>query len=495
VRIHLVRCASGVDLAEWRGAGGARPLSEQGRSEAVGLVGFLRGRGVETLIAGPSARCRETLAPLAAERELPIRVDDRLEEDAPLEPALRLLRGLEAPAVVCTHRSNVVSLLARLVGVAPGPELAERCEPGSTWLVEGDPPRATYFSPRRELAHTLPRLTRLRLHRLARRRSRGAPTRVAVFELGSTALHLLVAEATPGGDVQRLLRERVPWREGGALAGKEVPAERVATLVAAARVLREQADESRPEELVSVGTAALREASNARALADAVGAALGAPVQVLSSAEEARLVFQAIRHRVELGGATALGLDLGGGNVSVVVGGGEGVRLVRTFPAGVDRLHAELVHGAAPDAEALRALRLRVRELFEPELEAIGAAAPTRCVGVGGTVRAVARILAARRGGERVGTRGVFVERAELAALGHELLGMDRAARERFAGVTPRRAELLPAGIEILASALSLLRSDGFTLCDWGLREGIVLDTRRARASAPAARRARSATA
>jgi exopolyphosphatase/guanosine-5'-triphosphate,3'-diphosphate pyrophosphatase len=124
-----------------------------------------------------------------------------------------------------------------------------------------------------------------------------------------------------------------------------------------------------------------------------------------------------------------------------------------------------------------------VRELLEPQLDAIGSLGAPRWVGVGGTVRAVARILASRRSGEGVGTRGVFVERPELAALGRELAAMEPAARERFAGVTPRRAELLPAGVEILVTALSLLRAEGFTLCDWGLREGIVLDTRRARAA------------
>jgi exopolyphosphatase/guanosine-5'-triphosphate,3'-diphosphate pyrophosphatase len=166
-----------------------------------------------------------------------------------------------------------------------------------------------------------------------------------------------------------------------------------------------------------------------------------------------------------------------------VVGSDEGVKLVRTLPAGVARLHSELIGERGADAESLRAVRTRVRELLEPQLDAIGSLGAPRWVGVGGTVRAVARILAARRGGSEVGTRGVFVERPELAALGRELCAMDPAARERFAGVTPRRAELLPAGIEILVTALSLLRAEGFTLCDWGLREGIVLDTRRARAA------------
>jgi exopolyphosphatase/guanosine-5'-triphosphate,3'-diphosphate pyrophosphatase len=496
VRVHLVRCASGVPFASWPGAGGARPLSEQGQSEAAGLVGFLAGRRIERLIAGPQQRCRETLAPLAAERGLPIHVDDRFDEDAPLEPALRLLHGLEVPAVVCTHRSSVTGLLSRLLGVPAGPELDARCEPGSTWLLEGTPPHATYFSPRRELAQTLPRVTRLRLQRLTRARRRGPTARVAVFELGSTALHLLVAEATPAGELQRVTRERIPWREGGGLAGQEVVPELVELVLDAARRLRERAERLRPAELVAVGTAALREAKNARELAEAVGSAFGAPVQVLSPREEARLVFQAIRGRVELGAATALGLDLGGGNLSLVVGDSEGVRLVKTLPLGVARLHAELVRNDPPGAEELRALRLRVRELLEPELEAIGALGATRTIGVGGTVRAVARFLASRHRDERVAPRGVFVARPDLAALGRELSTLERPAREELANVTARRAELLPFGVEILVAVLSLLRSEGFTLCDWGLREGILLDTRRARPSAaPTARRSRPTTA
>ena len=325
MRIHLVRSASGVDAAGWSGPGGARPLSEQGLAEAAGLVEFLRGRSIERLIAAPALRCRETLAPLAKDRDLPIHVDDRFEEGTPVEAALRLLRSLDEATVVCVDRTELAALLVGLMGGAPSRELAERSEPGSSWLIEGEPPRATYVSPRRELAQTLPRLTRLRLHRLARRQSRGAPARIAVFELGSTALHLLVAEAAATSDVQRLVRERVPWRKGGSLAQQEVPADRAERLVRAARALRELADESRPEELVGVATAALREAKTARAVADAVGAALGAPVQILSAPEEARLVFQAIRGRIELGGASVLGIDLGGGNLSVVVGSDEGV--------------------------------------------------------------------------------------------------------------------------------------------------------------------------
>jgi phosphohistidine phosphatase SixA len=122
LRVHLVQSASGIDAGSWKGAGGSRPLSEQGRAEAVGLVDFLRGRSIERLISAPAQRCRDTLALLAKERELPIHVDDRFEDGAPLQPALRLLRSLDAPTLVCVDRAQLLALLAGLLGGATSPE-------------------------------------------------------------------------------------------------------------------------------------------------------------------------------------------------------------------------------------------------------------------------------------------------------------------------------------------------------------------------------------
>jgi len=43
-------------------------------------------------------------------------------------------------------------------------------------------------------------------------------------------------------------------------------------------------------------------------------------------------------------------------------------------------------------------------------------------------------------------------------------------------GMRSRRADLVPTGALILETLAEELDLDAFTICDWGLREGILLD-------------------
>ena len=43
-------------------------------------------------------------------------------------------------------------------------------------------------------------------------------------------------------------------------------------------------------------------------------------------------------------------------------------------------------------------------------------------------------------------------------------------------GVRPARADLLPTGAVLLDEAAAQLDLRGYQICDWGLREGVLLD-------------------
>jgi exopolyphosphatase/guanosine-5'-triphosphate,3'-diphosphate pyrophosphatase len=43
-------------------------------------------------------------------------------------------------------------------------------------------------------------------------------------------------------------------------------------------------------------------------------------------------------------------------------------------------------------------------------------------------------------------------------------------------GVRRRRADLLPTGALVLSTLVDELGLEGLTICDWGLREGVLLD-------------------
>jgi exopolyphosphatase/guanosine-5'-triphosphate,3'-diphosphate pyrophosphatase len=480
VPLVLVRHARSAKRASFAGAGGARPLSQAGREQAEGLIDLLRDEEIRSLWCGPALRCRQTLEAVAAERGLEIRVDDRLDEDAPLAVAERLAAQLRLEsAVICSHRSLVLGIARRLLGAGAASDLEDRCEKGSVWMIEGSPARGSYFSPRRN-GRGLKRAesTSVASHRLrVRRKHRGAPGRIAILDLGSTSFHLLVAEPDSDGGVRRIARERVMLRMGTELAKDgRISSAFAERAVETSADLRRAAASWKAQEIVVVGTAALRQARNGASVASALEDAIGAPVQVLSGEEEARLIFRAICHRLDVGSETLLGLDLGGGSLELAVGNRRRIRHESTLPVGVARLHGELVQADPPDPEALRTARWRVREILEPEREVVAGLAPRSCVAVGGTVRAAARILIAE-GSERArSARGLFVSRARLGELGRRLAALPSEERLHVPGMNPRRVDLLPVGIEILCTALTRLGLDGFSVCDWGLREGVALE-------------------
>ena len=112
--------------------------------------------------------------------------------------------------------------------------------------------------------------------------------RAATLDLGSTSFNLLIADATPGGEIRPVVQEKVMLRLGAAIASNaKIPEEMCERAVAVGRALCEVARREKVELLLPVGTAALREARNGGEVAARIGSAIGTPVRILSGEEEA----------------------------------------------------------------------------------------------------------------------------------------------------------------------------------------------------------------
>ncbi len=467
----------------------------------------------DALACGPALHHRETLAPLAEATGKNLLIDDRFDPEAPRSELVeRILELGESGAIVCLSRPILQEVLSALVGPASF-DIESPCERGAAWFIEGEPRRATYFAPRgaaRDLGEPIAPLEALTLFNTGSPNSKtgspnsktGSPSskkagkrpasagsaegsRVAVLDMGSTSFHLLVAEWTPEGELRRIGRDRVMLRMGSELArSSRVSPELLDRSIDAVQSLCAFAKEHKAEKLVAVGTAALRDASNGPDVIRALEAAIGGPVHLLSGEDEARIVHRAIRARIDLGRDVHLGLDLGGGSLEIILGRGNDVLLAKSLPLGVTRLHGTIVPSEPHDKDDLRALRHSVREEMAPVLEEIKALAPVDCIAVGGTARALCRVLlreqqgadAPKRGSAELEVRGRRLERTALAGLGRELAAQTLEERLERPGVSSRRADLLPFGAEILTSVLSLLEMRTLTVCDWGLREGVLLN-------------------
>jgi exopolyphosphatase/guanosine-5'-triphosphate,3'-diphosphate pyrophosphatase len=469
VILYLIRHAKAYSRSSWVEAGELRPLTPAGVLQSRAIATALEAENPAHLISSPATRCHRTLDPLARALRLRIQLDPRLAEGADVRDVLELVDELRGErAALCCHGDLIPELVAQL---APGQVDAGPipCQKGSLWRLElrpGESARATYWLPRP-----------------ASEAQQGVfggdqTRRIAVLDLGSSSFHLLVADAEPGGALHRVGRERVMLRLGATLveSGRIPPAARARAVETVAQ-MRSDAEQAGAQVILPVATAALREASNNREVIDDLSEALGTPVRLLTGREEAHLIFRALRQRLGLGDAPVLGLDLGGGSLELAIGTGAGVAWETTLPLGAVRLHHELAPADPMKPGEARAIRERVAAELEPAVREVRRRVPERAIAIGGTVRALFRLLRTKEAGAavRIPIEGE-VEATELADLAERLTHLSSRQRLELPGISARRVDLVPTGAVIVATLAELLGCTRIGVGDWGLREGVILE-------------------
>ncbi len=151
-----------------------------------------------------------------------------------------------------------------------------------------------------------------------------AAKNVAAIDVGANALRMAIAEVLPDGRINTFERLQRAVRLGqdtfrrGRIGGESMRA-----AITVLRDYRQVLDLYNVEQVRSVATTAVREASNADIFIDRVFMATGLQVDVIDPAEESRLTVSAVRRAV--GGAMGINrdetliVDVGGGSTLLTV--------------------------------------------------------------------------------------------------------------------------------------------------------------------------------
>ncbi len=292
--------------------------------------------------------------------------------------------------------------------------------------------------------------------------------KVAIIDVGSNSVRLLVA-TVEARNVRQLHRERVYLRLGddayrrGRIGSRKLKATRT---VAAkyARIARKAG----AERLETIVTAPGRQAGNHEELVRILVKSTRSSVLVLSADDEGRLAWEGAVARMDDLPETVAVVDLGGGSCEVAVGApAQGPTWVRSIEAGALRVTRAFLGGNPPDekriSRARREVRALARDLHPPR--------PAAALAVGGTARAVGRIVG--------GPFGVD----ELETLASTLADLPAEKVAEPHGITAERAETLLGGTLVLSEIAGRLGCD-LEVGRGGLREGAALALARADAAA-----------
>ena len=311
--------------------------------------------------------------------------------------------------------------------------------------------------------------------------------RLAVLDVGSNTVHLVVVDGRPDGTFVQVDRERDTLRLAeSAFPAGHLPDEAVQRLVQSVRRMREKADSLRAEALVGFATSAIREARNGADALGRVRAETGVTIAVLPGVEEARLTYLATRRWTAFSARRLLVVDIGGGSLEVAGGEGERPELVESLPLGVARLTSRFVRSDPPDRDDLTALRVHALALLGPLAEWVRSQPWEVVCGTSKTFRnlgTLARALpAVPTPAHEFGFAGIDGQTAPV--LTREALNVvagylaDTTARERgrVIALNDFRAATMVAGSQVAALIMQAFGLRELVLAPWALREGVILE-------------------
>jgi exopolyphosphatase/guanosine-5'-triphosphate,3'-diphosphate pyrophosphatase len=273
--------------------------------------------------------------------------------------------------------------------------------------------------------------------------------RVGVIDVGSNTTRLLVAGAEPEGldpletqKVRLALGEEIERR--GAVSAVHV--------ADAAKAVRGMAGAARRRRVASLDvflTAPGRQATNSAELVAALSRAAGVAARVLTKEEEGTLAYRGAILTAGLALPSRIAVcDVGGASTEIAVGDPS------RDPDWVESVDLGSVRLAARAADMRSEAENAFAHLTPPTVEA--------ALGVGGSARAAGRLVGAELGETELSEALQIVESMS-----------PREVARRY-GVDRARAEILPAGVILLAEVQRRL-GVSLQVCGGGIREGAVL--------------------
>ncbi len=311
----------------------------------------------------------------------------------------------------------------------------------------------------------------------ARRR---ADQRIAAIDIGSNSIRQIIADVSPQGSIRVIDEMKASPRLGAGVAETGALSESAMgqALDALGRMAK-LATHSGAKRLEVVATSAVREASNAPDFVARAKRVTGLRVRILSGEEEAMLAFRSALAHFEIGTGRAVVMDIGGGSLELALSADGLLERLTSLPFGALRLTEEFL-GTTPRQKDVERLRKHIR----PDLRK---ALPIRdwrgatVIGSGGTFTNLAGIYLARRGLEARSPQGTRIPRAELLHILEWLAELTPAERASVPGLSPARADIIVAGLTVVAEVLSRLEASEVQVSAYGIREGILLDAARVR--------------
>lgn len=301
--------------------------------------------------------------------------------------------------------------------------------------------------------------------------------KVSVIDLGFNSVKLVNYDVRKDSTFKAYRQEGAKVKLGEGLnetgyIGKE----QTDRTIAALRVFRDIINFESIRHVLPVATSAVREAGNRSDFLKQVYSQTGFQFRVLSDREEGLYSYIGALQATCI--PTSLFFDLGGGSLELVYTENYGIKKIKSYPLGALRL-TQMFGGRKKDGDGTfsrkdyEKMEKHIRDVL-PDRKELGQSPDTTLVGVGGTLRAMARYDQERKDYELDKIHNYQMDAQSVASIAEELYEMDVEELKEIKAIGSNRVDTVTAGACIINTLVQKFNFEKIVVSAEGLREGIL---------------------
>lgn len=302
---------------------------------------------------------------------------------------------------------------------------------------------------------------------------------VAVIDIGSNSIKVLVAARDPFGNLRALVNKTLDARISAGISADKprLSDEGMIRGLGAIRELLMEIEQYRPGKVLLVATSAVRDAANGADFVRKVKAATKHEVRILSGTEEANAIGRGLTADPALAELQDFYLfDLGGGSLECLSFAQREIRQALSLPLGCVRLMEKFVPDpAAPFSDAAAA---QVLPFVEQEMTKGGFRfdLPENVAVITGGTMSTIRAMAGAAAGKKAEQVASAYSLEQVHSIYDQLRRMPLEDRRRIPGLPPARADVFPVALATLLAIGELGAFPEFRHSFYNLRWGLVTE-------------------
>ena len=299
--------------------------------------------------------------------------------------------------------------------------------------------------------------------------------KIGIIDLGSNSARLVIVNLFAEGYFMVVdeLKESVRLGQDMERDGFLKPA-RVAETIKTLKMFRKLCDASGVTRIIAVATEAVRRAKNQRSFLDEIQATCGIKIRVLTSEEEAILVYRGVINTMDI--PKGIVLEIGGGSTKIVYYNRRNMLNYVTLPFGAVTLTGLFSgDGLKPEEQAAK-----IEEFFTEQLKQVEwlkeVDPDVQMIGVGGSFRNLFKISKMVHKYPLDCVHNYKMQTEDFNPVYDMIKVLDLDRKKKIKGLSAERADILPAALAVIRAFINYMNVESFTFSGAGLRAGLMFN-------------------